>query len=155
MKRIATVALLGVSAFALATGTAQAGHIFLDHPAPSFTTTTPVPAFQAGGNGASWELLATFPTGNPHTDLDFFTQGGDTFASVGTLAAGPNGGGQTILRLTERGEVRPSFVSSHPSASCISQPLRRPASSTTSSPRPRVRRSSTRPTPTSTAATHS
>jgi hypothetical protein len=122
VRRIATVALGVVSALALISSSAQAGHVFLDHPAPSFSTNTPVPAFQAGGTGASWELLATFPTGNPHTDLDFFTQGGDTYVSVGTLAAGPNGGGQTILRLTERGEVRPSFVSSFPSASCVSNP---------------------------------
>ena len=72
--------------------------------------------------GREWELIETITTGNPHTDLDFFTQGGETYASVGTLAIGPNGGGQTIVQLTEGGEVDPSFVSAHPSASCISDP---------------------------------
>ena len=68
----------------------------------------------------SWST--TIPTGNPHTDLDFFTQGGDTFASVGTLGIGPNGGGQTIVRLTQGGAVDPEFVAGHPSASCLSSP---------------------------------
>jgi hypothetical protein len=35
---------------------------------------------------------------------------------------GPNGGGQTIVQLTDRGEVSPRFVASHPSATCISDP---------------------------------
>ena len=51
----------------------------------------------AGGAGAKWKLLTTFPTGNPHTDLDYFTWGGETYASVGTLGIGPNAGGQTIV----------------------------------------------------------
>ena len=37
-------------------------------------------------------------------------------------AIGPNGGGQTIVRLTDSGEVAPGFVSAHPSASCLSNP---------------------------------
>jgi len=32
------------------------------------------------------------------TDLDFFTRGGNTYASVGTLGQGNNRGGQTIAR---------------------------------------------------------
>ncbi len=111
--------------------TANAGHGLkswlkaeYDHPAPTFTATTPPsPAFVAGGEDATWEHIASIPTGNPHTDLDFFTQGGETFASVGTLAVGPNGGGQTIVRLVnEDGEVVPEFVSNHPSATCASRP---------------------------------
>ncbi|MBW3620413.1 MAG: hypothetical protein KY461_09220, partial [Actinobacteria bacterium] len=95
----------------------------LDHPAPAFSQDAPLSsAVNAGGEGAEWELITTFPTGNPHTDLDYFTQDGEMYASVGTLAIGPNGGGQTIVKLTEGGEVAPSFVSSHPSAACISDP---------------------------------
>jgi hypothetical protein len=76
----------------------------------------------AGGPGAKWKLVTTFPTGNPHTDLDFFTWGGDTYASVGTLAVGPNAGGQTIVQLTRSGRVEPRLVAGHPSASCLSNP---------------------------------
>jgi len=110
---------------------AQAGHglkswieSYYDHPAPTFTATTPPsPNFMSGGEGASWELIASIPTGNPHTDVDFFTQGNETFASAGTLALGPNGGGQTIVRLVDdAGEVAPEFVSNHPSATCASRP---------------------------------
>ena len=113
--------------------TASAGHglkawlkAYYDHPAPSFAPTAPAsPVFSSGGPGAQWDLLASIPTGNPHTDIDYFTQGGETFASVGTLAIGPNGGGQTIVQLTKNGQVSPSspkFVAGHPSATCPSNP---------------------------------
>jgi hypothetical protein len=114
--------------------TASAGHglkawlkAYYDHPAPSFAPTLPPsPVFSSGGNGASWEHVASIPTGNPHTDLDFFTRGAETFASVGTLAIGPNGGGQTIVQLTQNGNVSPAspkFVAGHPSATCPSNPV--------------------------------
>ena len=114
-------------------GTALAGHglkawlkAYYDHPAPAFAPTVPPsPVFSSGGPGAKWEHVASIPTGNPHTDIDYFTQGGETFASVGTLATGPNGGGQSIVKLTENGQVTPSspkFVAGHPSATCISNP---------------------------------
>ena len=122
MRRIAFL-LLAATASLLPATKALAGHALkLDHPYPSFSTGTPDPTFRAGGDGASWELVATFPTGNPHTDIDFFTRDGETYMSAGTLGAGPNGGGQTILRLTDRGEVRPAFVAGHPSAACPSNP---------------------------------
>ena len=125
MRKMRSRALVVVIAafFALPAG-AHAGH-FLDHAAPSFSEGAPSTAFQSGGPGATWELLRTFPTGNPHTDLDFFRRNGDLYASVGTLAIGPNGGGQTIFKLMEDGEVVPSSMShvfSHPSASCLSNP---------------------------------
>jgi hypothetical protein len=102
---------------------ATVGAHLLDHAPPSFNAQAPPsPEFMSGGEDADWELVATLPTGNPHTDLDFFTHGGDTYASVGTLGNGPNAGGQTIARLTEGGEVKPRVVSSHPSASCLSNP---------------------------------
>src|SRR5512145_1694642 len=114
---LALVVSLGLTATA-------AGHDF-DHPAPAFVPTAPPsPAFISSPAG-KWELVATIPTGNPHTDLDFFTQGDEIYASVGTLAIGPNAGGQTIVQLTENGEVTstsPRFVSAHPSAACGSEP---------------------------------
>ena len=95
---------------------------FLDHPVPPLESPgVPLSSVvNAGGENAEWELITSIPTGNPHSDLDFFTHKGDTYATVGTLAIGPNAGGQTIVRLTENGEVSPSYVTGHPSASCVS-----------------------------------
>ncbi len=107
---------------ALVVPTIAAGHE-LDHPAPAFVPSEPPSGgFDSGGEGAKWELVETIATGNPHTDLDFFTDKGETYASVGTLAAAPNRGGQSIIQLTEDGKVDPSFVTGHPSATCVSNP---------------------------------
>jgi hypothetical protein len=106
--------------------TAQAGHglKMLDHEAPAFTASPlPLPLAQSGGPGATWEYLASFTTGNPHTDLDFFTQNGEQYVSVGTLGTGANGAGQTIFKLTNGGVVSPSYVSNQPSAECSSNPI--------------------------------
>ncbi len=117
---------VAVAVAAAVPASATAGHFLLDHPAPGFSPGGPPPAgAQSGGEGAEWELIDTVSTGNPHTDLDFFTQGGNTYASVGTLGIGPNGGGQTIVQLSEGDTVSPetvNFVAGHPSASCISNP---------------------------------
>ena len=95
----------------------------LDHPAPGFSPGGPPSSnVNSGGQGAEWQLIKTITTGNPQTDLDFFTQGGETFASVGTLATGGNGGGQTIIQLTKGGKIDPGFVAAHPSATCVSNP---------------------------------
>ncbi|MDP9405080.1 MAG: S-layer homology domain-containing protein [Actinomycetota bacterium] len=116
------VALFALALLAALPGVA-AGHDKFDHPVPSDAPEAPLSStVNSGGEGADWELITSIPTGNPHTDLDFFTQGGETYASVGTLAVGPNGGGQTIVKLTEKGEVVPSLVSNQPSASCVSNP---------------------------------
>ncbi|MGH3369248.1 MAG: hypothetical protein ACRDPR_04545, partial [Nocardioidaceae bacterium] len=48
--------------------------------------------------------------------------GGETYAAVGTLAIGPNAGGQSIIQLTDKGAVKPRLVGAHPSASCPSNP---------------------------------
>ena len=113
--------IVGVLAILAAAPVAHA-HL-LDHAAPSLGSPTAPPQIaMAGGPNAKWEFLATIPTGNPHTDLDFFTRGGETYASVGTLASGTNGGGQTIVQLTKGGLVAPSLVASYPSASCLSNP---------------------------------
>jgi hypothetical protein len=104
---------------------ASAGHGLetLDHPAPNLTAgELPGDALIAGGEGAEWEKVKTFATGNPLTDLDFFTQGERMYMSAGTLAIGPNGGGQTIIELSDDGEIDPKFVASHPSAACLSDP---------------------------------
>ena len=115
MRRLAPLTLLLV----LSVAAVAAGH-GLDHPPPSFTAPAGPLSSQvnAGGDEAEWELLTTIPTGNPHSDLDFFTRGGDTYMSAGTLGIGPNAGGQNIFRLTEGGAVDPSYVGAHPSAAC-------------------------------------
>jgi hypothetical protein len=119
MHRRLTAALAAATLLPAATAVAHE----LDHPAPSAAPpSTPSPLWTGGGEGAQWELVGTLPTGNPHTDLDYFRSGGDLYASVGALAIGPNGGGQHIVRLTEGGEVSPSIVSSAPTASCVSNP---------------------------------
>ena len=99
----------------------------LDHAPPQFQPQTPpAPAFMSGGEDADWELVGdASPTGNPHTDLDFFTRGGETYASVGTLGIGPNGGGQTIVQLTEDGEVAPRYRRLAPVRLVPEQPERR------------------------------
>jgi hypothetical protein len=122
VKRIGLLLLASVALLVPASA-AHAGHGFnLDHAAPAFTTGTPDPTFRAGRAQATWEMVATFPTGNPHTDIDFFTKNGETYVSAGTLGTGPNGGGQTIIKLTNGGVVQPTYASSHPSAACPSNP---------------------------------
>ena len=110
-------------------GSAMAGHglaamkaAALDHPAPAVAAPIGLPLAQSGGPGAQWEFIASFATGDPHTDLDFFTQRGETYVSVGTLGIGPNGAGQTIFQLTSRGSVQPRYISNQPSAECTSEP---------------------------------
>ena len=96
----------------------------LDHPAPSFSEPAPLSSsLNAGGENAEWELVATIPTGNPQTDLDFFTNNGITYATVGSLGIGPNSAGQNIIQLTnDAGEVDPAYVTGHPSGTCLSDP---------------------------------
>ena len=118
--------LIGVTALLLLMPLEAVAHDKFDHPAPGFTAPgPPSTAFNSGGKGATWDLLGTFATGNPHSDIDFFEQRGETFASVGTLGSGPNAGGQTIVQLTANGKVTQDslqYVSSHPSATCVSDP---------------------------------
>ena len=91
-----------------------------DHSAPEMApNNAPLSSgLRAGGDEAEWELVTTIPTGNPHSDLDFFTVGGDTYMSAGSLGVAPNRGGQNIVRLTKEGVVEPEYVSGHPSAAC-------------------------------------
>jgi hypothetical protein len=126
MKRLVLAVVVGVAVTLPAN--AFAGHGLsergkLDHPAPAFVPPAPpATAVNSGGEGAEWEVVSTIATGNPHTDLDFFTQNGEMYASAGTLAVGANAGGQTIVQLTDGDEVSPRFVSAHPSAACLSDP---------------------------------
>ncbi len=94
------------AAGALPTAVALAHELF-DHAPPSLGG-RPAPTTAGADMGpasAKWEFITSIATGNPHTDLDFFTQNGETYMAAGTLAAGPNSGGQTIFKLTEGGEV--------------------------------------------------
>ena len=81
--------------------------------APTATT------LNAGGEGAVWEVFTSLNSANPHSDLDYFRVDGDYYLAAGTLAIGPNEGGQVIYRLTQGGELDPSFVSAHGSAACV------------------------------------
>ena len=65
-------------------GSAHAGHgLELDHPYPGLASPSPPSAAaMEGGKNAEWDLVGTVATGNPHTDLDFFTQDGDTIDGV-------------------------------------------------------------------------
>ncbi|MEJ7784578.1 MAG: hypothetical protein WKF96_07225 [Solirubrobacteraceae bacterium] len=121
--RLPVIALLAVVAVP---GAAIADEL-LDHPAPPAqpSTAPPSPAFQAGGPNAKWESMGTVFTGNPHTDLDYFESKGETFAAVGTLAAGANGGGVTFVKLIGKdGKIAPQFAKAHPSASCVTDASR-------------------------------
>jgi hypothetical protein len=66
-----------------------------------------------------WTHIDHFPA-NPGTDLEFFTKGGATYSSSGTLGQGDEQHvGQRILRLvTRKGKVRPEWVADHGSAHC-------------------------------------
>jgi hypothetical protein len=121
-RRAAIPPVLAVALVAALPGIA-AGHDNFDHPAFSESQSVPLStAVNSGGREAEWELITSVPTGNPQTDIEFFTREGETYAAVGTLAVGPNGGGQTIIQLTQEGEVDPAFHSAHPSAFCPSNP---------------------------------
>ena len=112
--------LVAAVAASLAVSAALAPAHELDHPAPPPQAgSAPQQTAAAGGPGATWAFVGSLATGNPHSDLDFFTRGGETYASVGTLAVGPNGGGQTIVKLTEKGQVvAPRYVAAAPTAFC-------------------------------------
>jgi hypothetical protein len=127
------VGLAGAMALSLPGSAVAHDKFSFDHPADGFGSrdtrlfSTANSDTAGEGDNLGWEAITSIPTGNPHTDLDFFTQGGETYASVGTLGTGANGGGQSIIKLTETDEngvqtVDPSFFSAHPSAFCPSNP---------------------------------
>ena len=108
-----------VAATCLALPTGVAAHN-LDHSVPTPQPASPTTAgTQSGGTGAKWEFLRSFSTNNLQSDIDFFKQGNETYVSVGTFAAGGNGG-QTIFKVTSDGgnAIAPTLLSNHPSASC-------------------------------------
>ena len=112
MRRLIVFAALAVLVSLPATAPA-------DHTVPVPQPQSPATQAQSGGQGARWEFQRSFSTGNPQSDLDFFKQGSELFASVGTFAAGGNGG-QSIFQITRDGgsTVDPRILSNHPSASC-------------------------------------
>jgi hypothetical protein len=121
---LALVPVLAASVAATLPGVATA-HEF-DHAPPAIgNPSAPDPSTRTvARDGGRFQLLTSIPTGNPHSDLDFFSKGGETYAAVGTLAIGGNQGGQSIVKLTEGGQVEPNgrpaarFVTGHPSAAC-------------------------------------
>ncbi len=117
VRRLATLAAVLLAP--LTAGAVAWAHE-LDHAPPTFAEPAgPLSSeINAGGEGAEWELVTSIPTGNPHSDIDFFTYQGDQYLSAGTLGVGPNAGGQNIVRLTKGGVVEPSYVAAHPSAAC-------------------------------------
>lgn len=85
-RSIAAVAAALAALVLAAPACAGHGLTRLDHSVP-FNEGPPAPmSANSGGEGAEWEFLSSFATGNPHTDLDFFTQGNKTLASVGIEA---------------------------------------------------------------------
>ncbi|HVM19048.1 MAG TPA: hypothetical protein VM307_03710, partial [Egibacteraceae bacterium] len=104
---------------------AMPGIAAADHPAPQLPVLPGDSAAlnQGGIEGAEFDMITSLITGNPHTDLDFFSQDGVVYASVGTLAIGPNNAGQNIVKLTDGdGNIGPDtieYVSGHPSATCV------------------------------------
>ena len=115
-----SLVLAFAAALALALAAVASAHQ-LDHAPQGMNSPPNEPlssVINAGGEDAEWELVTTIATGNPHSDLDFFTVGQDTFMSAGSLGVAPNRGGQTIVRLTKDGVVEPEYVAGHPSAAC-------------------------------------
>jgi hypothetical protein len=112
-------ALVPLALLALVPGVAVAHELF-DHQAPALgPQPNPVQQAQSGPATAKWEFVESIATGNPHSDVDFFRRGGNIYASAGTLGVAPNGGGQTIVQLTNGDAVEPKLVSQAPTASCI------------------------------------
>jgi hypothetical protein len=119
---LAVAALIAALPGVVAAHEGSAKQAVLDHDPPGFDPDPidePSGEFQSGGEGAEWENVGTIFTGNPHTDLDFFMQNGEIYLSTGTLAFGGNRGGQTIVQVTQDGEVDPVLVSSIPTAGCV------------------------------------
>ena len=119
MRRIAVV-LLVIGLVGALPGVAAADH---SPPQIPFLPGQTTAQNQGGVEGVEFEVVESFITGNPHTDIDFFSRDGITYVSVGTLGIGPNNAGQNIFKLTDdSGAVTPEtieYVSGHPSATCI------------------------------------
>ena len=118
----------------------RGGGARLDHPAPPAVRRRARDRDQRRRRRRDVGAADTFPTGNPHTDIDFFTQSGETYASVGTLGDRPERG-----RADHRpahasgGEIEPAarrVATRRRAASAIRPP--RSASSTTSRRRRRA-----------------
>jgi hypothetical protein len=118
-----------IIALAMAAVTTVAAPAVADHTDPReplAPTDGTVVDGQTRGEG-TWEHLANFPgLANPAltgggTDLEFFSPKGtrDVWGAFGTLGQDEAGSvGQRIIRLTEDGEVKPTWVADHGSAHC-------------------------------------
>ena len=99
------------------------GAHLLDHAPPQFQPQTPprprscrAARTRTGSSSARSRPATRTPTSTSSRTA------ARRYASAGTLGTGPNGGGQTIVQLTEGGEVKPKYVGAQPSASCLSNP---------------------------------
>lgn len=119
MRRTAT-ALLALGLVLGLPGVAAA-----DHAPPGFT---PLPGLTTGTNqggieGVEFEMVKSFVTGNPQSDIEFFSREGITYVSAGTLGLGPNNAGQNIFKLTDAdGTISADtieYVTGHPSSTCV------------------------------------
>jgi hypothetical protein len=120
MRPFARTWIIAVAAVVVALPGVAGAHQLFDHAPPALAPPpAPVKQAQFGGQDAKWEFVDSIVTGNPHTDLDFFTSGGETFLSAGTLGVAPNGGGQTIVQLSDGERIDPKLVAQAPTASCV------------------------------------
>ena len=119
MRRFIVVSLALLVSLACAAAVAF-GHDALDHAAPTFTQPAgPLSSeINAGGEGAEWELLDDDPDRQPALGPRLLHRAATRTCRPARSASGPNAGGQNIVRLTENGEVKPSYVTAHPSAAC-------------------------------------
>ncbi|MDQ3664868.1 MAG: hypothetical protein M3353_09470 [Actinomycetota bacterium] len=126
MRRFAAVTM-SVSALVLTLGVIEPASA--DHTDPRVPLAPTDGATETGitrGDGV-WQHIANFPglagpqlTGGG-TDLEFFSPQGsdDIFGAFGTLGQDDAGSiGQRIIRLTRKGQVRPTWVADHGSAHC-------------------------------------
>jgi hypothetical protein len=124
------VGLAGAMALSLP-GSAVAHDKGLDHPAPWLRARAPCRRPRPstpGGPDAEWELVTSVPTGNPHTDIDFFTSVARSSRSSARSrrAERRRAEHRPADRDRRRGHAggRPQLLLLAPSASCVSNPSR-------------------------------
>jgi hypothetical protein len=118
MRRRASTMLTLVLGLTLSLGAAPAR---ADHTDPD-QPLVPLVGDPLGGGLAlgagTWDHIRHFAP-NPGSDVKFFTKDGEIWSSSGTLGQGNEGFvGQRILRLTDGGQVDPTWVADHGSAHC-------------------------------------
>lgn len=117
-----TRSITAVSVFALAFGVVAVQPAAADHlapPGPHSSNTETTEAGLALGAG-TWAHISNFPP-NPSTDLKFFRENREIYASSGTLGQGDEQHvGQRITQLTtgQGAVVNPTWIADHASANC-------------------------------------